>query len=95
MSRYEIGPDVDLDAEEVYEPDGTRLTEDRAEELAAETAERLRGRPSLTATGRTSPAVRARVPTTLHSALHQYAEKHHTSTSEVIRDALEEYLARH
>lgn len=33
---YTLGPDIDLDVEEVYEPDGSRLTEARAEEIAEE-----------------------------------------------------------
>ena len=41
--RYTLGPDIDLDVDEVYEPDGTRLTEARAEELADQTLNTVRG----------------------------------------------------
>ncbi|MGH3872190.1 MAG: hypothetical protein ACRDSR_11885 [Pseudonocardiaceae bacterium] len=37
--RYVLGPDVDLDTEDVRRPDGTRLTEQSAQELADEAVE--------------------------------------------------------
>lgn len=48
-----VGPDIDLDTEEVYLADGRRLTNDLAEEIAQDALAyhrqvRGRGRPSIT-----------------------------------------------
>jgi len=53
-----------------------------------------RGRPSLTAPGVHSKARQVRLPDTLDARLEQYAARTHTSRSEVMRIALEQYLAR-
>jgi len=37
MAKYTIGPDINLDEEVVYQPDGSRLTEASALNLAATT----------------------------------------------------------
>jgi hypothetical protein len=60
--KYTLGPDIDLDSEQVLEPDGTRLTEARAQELAEQTLRAVRGRPSLTGPGQQSPRVSSRLP---------------------------------
>lgn len=86
--------DIDLDAEEIYLADGTRLTEARAGELAAEALQRAgRGRPSLTAPGQRSPQLRVSVPTELRDRLQSRAEREHTSVSQLTREAIERYLA--
>lgn len=59
---------------------------------------RTRGRPSLSespAPGETSPKIEARVPATLKNQLTRHAQKQHRPTAEVVREALEEYLAHH
>lgn len=53
-----------------------------------------RGRPSLTAPGVHSKARQVRLPDTLDARLEQYVARTHTSRSEVMRIALEQYLAR-
>ncbi len=47
--RYVVapGPDVDLDVEDIRLRDGTRLTNERADEIAEETLTIARGRPVL------------------------------------------------
>ncbi|WP_425402770.1 ribbon-helix-helix protein, CopG family [Jiangella gansuensis] len=50
------------------------------------------GRPSLTGTSEHSPRVSARVPADLHALLHDRADREGKRPSEVIRDALDEYL---
>ena len=85
---------VDLDKEDVRLADGTRLTEQRAEELAAEILERAgRGRPSLSDPGTRSPQLRLSVPEELRARLTRRAEDEHRSVSHLVRDALEHYLA--
>ena len=53
-----------------------------------------RGRPSLTAPGVHSRARQVRLPDTLDARLEQYVARTHTSRSEVMRIALEQYLER-
>lgn len=93
-SRYVVGPDVDLDSEVVLDKHGRRITEERARELAEEAVRTVRaGRPSLTAPGERSPEVKAQVPADLRQRLADEAERRGTTTSELVRRALEEYLA--
>ena len=92
--KYVAGPDIDLDREAVRDRKGRRITERRAREIAADALEKARvGRPSLTAPGRRSPEVKARVPEELRDRLHEAASRENTSSSELIRKALEKYLA--
>jgi hypothetical protein len=85
---------IDLDNHDVRLADGTRLTEAKAEELAVEILERAgRGRPSLSRSGVRSPQLRLSVPDELRSRLLQRAEDEHRSVSQVVRDAVEHYLA--
>jgi hypothetical protein len=86
--------DIDLDTEDVYLADGTRLTEARAQELAEEIRQKAgRGRPSLTGPGQRSPQLRLSVPAELQDRLKTRAEQDHTTVSELAREALERYLA--
>jgi len=88
------GGDIDLDAEDVRLPDGTRLTEAGAQALAQEILHATgRGRPSLTAPGEHSPQLRLSVPADLHHRLKARAATEHRSMSRVAREALERYLA--
>jgi hypothetical protein len=91
--KYVAGPDVDLDAEVVRDKKGRRISEARAEELAADALDRVAGRPSLTAPGARSPEVKARVPVALRDRLVQAAAERGTKPSTLIREALERYLA--
>ena len=61
--KHEVGPDVDLDAEQVRDRQGRRVTEDYAERAAEEALQLARpGRPALGAVGQHSPHVSFRVP---------------------------------
>ncbi|MPY83458.1 MAG: ribbon-helix-helix protein, CopG family [Actinophytocola sp.] len=94
MPRYEIGPDIDLDAEDVRDSAGERITEARAEEIAEQALRKVHaGRPSLSG-GRThSPQVSFRVPKQLHARAAEVAEREGKSVSQLGREALEEYLS--
>ena len=88
------GGGIDLDANEVYLADGTRLTEARAQDLAEEVLHRTgRGRPSLTSPGHRSPQLRLSLPAELRDQLQARAEREHTTVSHLAREALERYLA--
>ncbi len=90
--EYEVGPDIDLEKEAVYLPDGTRITEELAAAWSDEIAQR-RGRPSLTAPRTHSPQIAFRVPAELREAAERRARREGKSMSELVRKALEEYLA--
>lgn len=100
MPRFttkQVGPDIDLDGEEVYLDDGTRLTEALAEQLGAELAERARariGRPSISGRKRT-PNLTVRVDPDTRTALEAIAEQQGRRLADVSREALDEYVARH
>lgn len=90
--------DVDLDKEEVYLPDGRRLTDELADKLAKEALAAARrrnlipGRKSLTAPGEHSPVLRFRVPDSVHRRLEERAAKEGKTLSKVAREAVEAYL---
>jgi hypothetical protein len=93
-----IGPDIDLDVEEVYLADGTRLTEAKAEELAEwALAQRRarRGRPSITGGQEHTPNLTVRVKPATRAALEQIAAAQGRRLADVGRDALDEYIRRH
>lgn len=93
-SKYE-SDDIDLDVEEVYERDGERLTEARAEEIAEETLAKIGrgGRPSLSGGNVHSPTIQARVSTDLHEQLRQLARQQGVTQSDLVREAVEAYVA--
>jgi len=91
--KYSLGPDIDLDQEEVYEPDGSRLTEASARELAEETIRTVRGRPSLSSDGQHSPRVSFRLPAAERDRAEAVAQQEGKTVSALAREALERYLA--
>lgn len=94
-SPYLLGPDIDLDVEVVLDRAGKRITEARAQEIAADALVKAGlGRPSLTHPGVHSPEVKARVPAELRDRLQAEAQRQGVTTSAVIRAALTEYLHR-
>ena len=90
--------DVDLDTEVVRLPDGRRLTNELAEQLAQRTLVEARrrnlvpGRKSLSGGGIHSPRVQFRVPESLRSAADKRAAEEGISLSVLAREALEHYL---
>jgi hypothetical protein len=101
MSRHKkievgaIGPDVDLDTEEMPAADGRRLTEDLAAEIAERALARHRGRPSVSGGSARTPSLTVRVPTQIQAALKSIADAQGRRVSDVSREALEEYVERH
>jgi hypothetical protein len=93
-AKYVAGSDIDLDVEVVNDKRGRRITERRAQQIAADTLVRAGvGRPSLTRPGARSPEIKARVPEELHERLTAAARERGTTASSLIREALENYLA--
>ncbi len=93
--KYTIGPDIDLDAEDVRTGDGERLTEALAEEMAEHainTVRAARGRPSLSGGRKHSPQVSFRVPEQLHARAAEVARREGKTVSQLGREALERLL---
>lgn len=85
--------DIDLDSEE-FIVGGERLTEARASQLA-DRLERRSGRPSLSAPGTHSPVLNLRVSQLTKDQLERLAEESGRRQSNIVREALTEYLDRH
>jgi hypothetical protein len=87
--------DIDLDAEEFILADGTRLTEQRAEEIAAKVLANPRGnlipgRKSLSGDGSHSPVIQFRSPR--RAEAEAVARELDISLSELARRAVDAYL---
>ncbi len=87
-----IGPDVDLDQEDVRLADGTRLTEQKAAEIVDE-VRRRGGRPSLTGEAATSPRIVFRVTPSVRDRAAEIAAREGKSISQLAREALEARVA--
>ncbi len=87
-----IGPDVDLDAEDVRLADGTRLTEQRAAEIVDEVRRRV-GRPSLTGEAAASPRITFRIAPSTRDRAAEIAAQEGKTVSQLAREALEERVA--
>jgi hypothetical protein len=91
--EHAVGPDVDLQAEEIRDRQGRRVTDEYAERAAAEALRIARpGRPALGTVGQHSPRVSFRVPEQVRRQAEQRAAAEGRSVSEIARDALERYL---
>lgn len=90
-----IGPDIDLDKEDVRTADGRRLTEEMAEQIAEEAIARHRGRPSVTGQRQRTPNLTVRVAPGTRKALEAIAQDQGRRLADVSRDALDEYVSRH
>jgi hypothetical protein len=90
-----IGPDVDLEVDEVRLADGRRLTDNIAEQIATRALARHRGRPSVTGGQQRTPSLTVRVPRPTREALEKLAKAQGRRLSDVSREALDEYVSRH
>jgi hypothetical protein len=85
---------VDLDREIVRDSKGRRITESRAEQIAAEALAKVhRGRPSLTGDAQHSPKVSVRLRPATVTALKKRAAREGKSPSQLARELLERELA--
>lgn len=91
-----VGPDVDLEAEDVRDANGERVDAayvDRAvEDVHAFMA--TRGRPSLTAPGVRSPSMSVRLTAAKREQLETRAKVEGRRPSDLLREAVDEYLAK-
>lgn len=86
-----IGPDVDLEREDVRLADGTRLTPELAEQLVEE-VRRGGGRPSLSGKATRSPQIAFRVPPQVRDRAAEVAADEGKTVSQLAREALEARL---
>lgn len=87
-----IGPDVDLDTEDVRLADGTPLTEQRAADVVDE-VRRRGGRPSLTGEAAASPRIAFRVTPAVRDRAAKIAASEGKTVSQLAREALEARVA--
>lgn len=86
------GGEIDLDVEDVRLPDGTRVTNELAEQWATD-LEHRGGRPSLDPIGAPSVRLAFRVPEDVSEQVDALAARQGRRRSDVLRTALEQYLA--
>jgi predicted HicB family RNase H-like nuclease len=91
-SSTPIGPDVDLDRDDVRLADGTRLTEQGAADIVDE-VRRRGGRPSLTGRAAVSPRIAFRVDPRVRDSAAQIADREGKTISQLAREALEARVA--
>jgi len=91
-SSTAIGPDVDLDRDDVRLADGTRLTEQKAADIVDE-VRRRGGRPSLTGRAAVSPRIAFRVDPRVRDSAAQIADREGKTISQLAREALEARVA--
>ena len=91
-SSTPIGPDVDLDRDDVRLADGTRLTEQKAADIVDE-IRRRGGRPSLTGRAAVSPRIAFRVDPRVRDSAAQIADREGKTISQLAREALEARVA--
>jgi predicted transcriptional regulator len=89
-----VGPDVDLDEEEIRDSRGRRVTKEYADDAAEDALRKVgRGRPALGREGQKSPQVTFRLTPELRAQLEQRAATEGKKVSEVAREAVEQFLA--
>lgn len=87
-----IGPDADLDREDIWLADGTRLTDAVADEVV-DPVRRTTGRPSLSGKAAQSPQIAFRVPAAVRDRAADLAALEGKTVSQLAREALEARLA--
>ena len=87
-----LGPDVDLDREDIRLADGTRLTDAVADEVV-DHVRRTAGRPSLSGKAAQSPQIAFRVPPSVRDRAAEVAAHEGKTISQLAREALEARIA--
>ena len=87
-----LGPDIDLDREDVRLRSGKRLTTEVAETIIEE-VRRAGGRPSLSGEATHSPQIAFRVPAEVRKRAAEVAAAEGKTVSQLAREALEARIA--
>jgi hypothetical protein len=88
-----IGPDVDLDREDIRLADGTRLTNEVADDVVEQVRRSSSGRPSLSGKPAASPQIAFRVAPSVRDRAAEVAAREGKTISQLAREALEERVA--
>lgn len=88
-----IGPDVDLDREDIRLADGTRLTNEVADDVVEQVRRSASGRPSLSGKPAASPQIAFRVARSVRDRAAEVAAREGKTISQLAREALEERVA--
>ena len=93
----EIGPDVGLETEELFDSYGNRIDDAYVRQAVASVHQQpRRGRPSVADTeSRRSPQVSIKFPEQLKTAANKQAEREGRTVSDLVRDAVAQYLQAH
>lgn len=104
--EYVIGDDVevddvDLEQEAVY-VNGVRLTDERVEQMAAESVALARSREanlvpggkSLSGDGTHSPVMQTRVPAAVQARFREIAARRGVRPSKLLREAIDQFIER-
>jgi len=83
-----VGPDVDLDRDDIRLPDGTRLTPSLADRIVEQVRQGA-GRPSLSGVRVASPQIAFRVAPSVREKAAQLAAREGKTISQLAREALE------
>jgi hypothetical protein len=83
-----IGPDVDVERDDIRLADGTRLTDEIIGQIVAE-VRRSVGRPSLSGRDVASPRIAFRVPKDVRDRAVELAAREGKTISQLAREALE------
>lgn len=83
-----VGPDVDLDRDDILLPDGSRLTQAVADAIVAQ-VHQAAGRPSLSGARAASPQIAFRVAPSVRERAAQLAAREGKTISQLAREALE------
>jgi len=88
-------PEVDLEAEDIRLPDGSRLTEAKVDEIVEGVHRRHPGRPSVSGERERTPVMTVRVSRAARAALEEIASAQGRRLADISREALDEYIRRH
>lgn len=93
IETCELGPEVDLEIEDVRDSQGRRIGAAYVERAVADARTRLgRGRPSLTGEAQHSPQVTFRLSPELRAKAEERAAREGKRVSQIAREALERYV---
>lgn len=87
-----LGPDIDLDTEDIRDDRGRRVTGDDVDDMVADVVANGPGRPNLQGRRGVSPTVQFRLPPQLLDAAEAASARTGKTISALARQALEEYL---
>lgn len=90
-----VGPDVDLEVEDIRLPDGSRLTQTKVDDIVDRMHRRYPGPSSASGERERTPVMTVRVSRSARAALDEIAAAQGRRLADVTRDAIDVYIHRH